>query len=780
LQAVPAGTAIVDSIHLSSLVADATAHFEAGRLQEAAASYREIVSMQPGQVEALRALSYLALKAGDAAGAREHARLAVQAAPEDARLWHGLGRLCRECKDEAGAIEAYERAVRLQPDLLDAWISLGVACRAADPQRALRCYERVLELEPDNQGALVNVSNVLLDLGHRERAEERLRAGLERLPRSGVVLMQLGKMLGVQRRVEEAAALFRRAMEIEAVATEAAVSLAMLERAVGRHHEAVASLREVVRREPGKAEGHRTLGELLAEIGEYGAAVAALRRSVQIDPGVKEVHFRLSVILRMGGALSAAREAAQCALALDPAFLPARCALADIAAAEGDTDTGARIYDELIALPELTLAALGNFLLLSNRLPELDPAALAQRHRRWVAERYAMHPVGDWFTSPEPSRRLRIGYVSGDLRRHSVAYFLEPVLACHDRDRFEIVAYSTNADADEHTARLRSYFDQWVVCAGMPDETIAQRIRDDRIDLLVDLAGHSGWNGLRVFARKPAPVQITWLGYPTTTGLPAMDYRITDPVVDPEGFEHYSTERLVRLPASYYCYRPFAGAPDAEPAPRGAAEQFTFGSFNDAAKFTPATLDLWAAVLAAVPHSRLLLKASALLDPGVRGRLLAAFSRRGVAGSRIELKQWQAGIATHLDGYRRMDVALDTIPYNGGTTTCEALWMGVPVITLRGSTHAGRMGASLLSAAGLPDLIAADADAFVGLAVALADNPARVEGSRHTLRERLRASPLMDEIGFTRALESEYRRVWIDWCAGADRSRAPTLARAEP
>jgi predicted O-linked N-acetylglucosamine transferase (SPINDLY family) len=465
----------------------------------------------------------------------------------------------------------------------------------------------------------------------------------------------------------------------------------------------------------------------------------------------------------MGGMLTDARAAAQCALAIDPNFLPARCNLADIAATGGDAEAADRIYQAEMQCSTLSLPATSSHLLISNRLAGLSAEALAERHRHCAA-RYEPVPNIEWVRGCERDRRLRVGYISGDLRRHSVAYFIEPVLAHHDRQSFEICVYSTNADADDYTLRLQSYCDRWTDCAGIADEIFAERIQKDEIDILVDLSGHTAWNALRVFARKPAPVQVTWLGYPTTTGLSAMDYRISDWQVDPPGHDVYSVERVVRLPTSYYCYRPLSDAPPVAQPPLLASGRPTFGSFNDIAKLTRATLDLWAATLNATPGSRLLVKASALADASVRADIERAFAERHVDAARLTLHGWKADLAQHLAVYNEIDLALDTYPYNGGTTTCEALWMGVPVITLCGTTHASRMGASLLNAAGLADCVCETPERFVRLASEMAGQPDRLAALRSGMRRQLSDSALFDEAAFTRGLQNSYREMWSRWC----------------
>jgi predicted O-linked N-acetylglucosamine transferase (SPINDLY family) len=361
-------------------------------------------------------------------------------------------------------------------------------------------------------------------------------------------------------------------------------------------------------------------------------------------------------------------------------------------------------------------------------------------------------------------RRLRIGYLSPDFRKHVVMTFMAPALERHDRDQFEVFCFHTHRDKDAVTERLRSQVEHWSDCGGLTDDAIADRIRADRIDILVDLAGHTSGHRIGVLAMKPAPIQVTYLGYPNTTGLPTVDYRITDDLADPPGrADELSVERLLRLPRPFLCYRPEAKTPDPGPPPVLSRGHATFGCFNNTLKLSDSFLDLAARVVNAVPGSRLVLKSGGLELHSVGGRVRQRFAAAGVAPDRLELRGWTAAVEDHLGAYGEIDVALDSFPYNGTTTTCEALWMGVPVVTLRGDRHAARVGASLLGWLGLTDFVAADAEEFVRICARLAGDVAGAGSRRAGLRERLRASLLVDEAGFAREIERCYRTVWTEY-----------------
>src|SRR5262249_23793600 len=424
------------------------------------------------------------------------------------------------------------------------------------------------------------------------------------------------------------------------------------------------------------------------------------------------------------------------------------------------------VHRHTVELDPRLPAGRSNLLYTLNYDETVSRDALYAEHVAWGNS--VRFPIGGsrFANAPDPARRLRIGYVSGDFRHHSVAFFFAPLLDARGRTAVEVFLYSNDARADRMTAWLRERADHWVPIHHLSDELAAARIREDAIDILVDLSGHTSHNRMMLFARKPAPLAVTWLGYPNTTGLPAIDYRFTDAVADPPGeADRLHTERLVRLARGFLCYRAPDDAGSVAPLPALGAGHVTFGSFNNVAKLSPATIALWARLLREVSGSRLLLKASQFKDRGTRERIAAAFAAAGIDRKRVTVLPPQATTAEHLAAYGRVDIALDPLPYNGTATTCEALWMGGPVATLRGERHAARVGASILTARGLEDLIAQTPDEYVATAVKLARERDALAMLRAGLRERMRASPLCDGAGFARAIEGAYRAMWRDWCA---------------
>jgi predicted O-linked N-acetylglucosamine transferase (SPINDLY family) len=511
---------------------------------------------------------------------------------------------------------------------------------------------------------------------------------------------------------------------------------------------------------------HRNnLANALAAAGRSAAAAAEWRRALEIDPRFLPAFFGLCEALVRLGEPSAAVEIATRGLALEPAFRELAFAQVGALEAAGRVDEALSALDRLLAANPGDALLAGRRLALLNYLP-LPPqrlaAALADHRRCTPAPAAPPPPPAD----PDPDRPLRIGILSGDLRTHSVAYFAD-ALTRHRPEGTGLVAFSTSpADpGDPVVARLRNRFDAWVEAAPLDDAGLDRAIRERRIDLLLELAGHFSGGRLGALSNRPAPVVVTAIGYPASTGHPAVDWRLVDSITDPPGSEQACTERLLRLDPCFLCYTPPDAAPPPEMPPESAP--ITFASFNLATKISDPTLQRWALVLAAVPEARLLIKSRGLDEAATRDRLAARFEAVGVARDRLDLVAWIAGVGDHLALYGRVHLALDTTPYSGTTTTCEALWMGVPVVTLPGDLHRDRVSASLLCAAGFPELVARDPAEFVRIASDLAGDRPRLARFRREARDRLRASPLLDAEAYVDRLHALLRRCWREAC-GAD------------
>jgi predicted O-linked N-acetylglucosamine transferase (SPINDLY family) len=582
----------------------------------------------------------------------------------------------------------------------------------------------------------------------------------------------LGNALKDQGKLDEAIAAYHRAIAIKPDYAEVHSNLGNALRDQGKLGEAIAAHRQAIDIKPDYAEAHSNLGNALQDQGKLGEAIAAHRQAIGIKPDYAEAHYHLGNALKDQGKLDEAIAAYRQAIGIKPDLAEAYSNVGVALVGQGKLDEAIAAYRQAIGIKP-DLAEAHSNLLVSLNYPDKSTAdSLFAAHREWD-ERYGRQvsrPTA-YANVREAARRLKIGYVSPDFRDHSVAYFVEPLLKGHDRQAVEVFCYAEVKRPDTVTAHLQGLADHWLVTVGLSDEELAERIRAVGIDILVDLAGHTGNNRLRVFARKPAPVQVTWLGYPNTTGLEAIDYRLVDAVTDPVGeADAWASETLVRLEGGFLCYGGLKDAPEPTVPPCLKTGTVTFGSFNNPAKLSAATLDAWATLLSRLPQARLLLMGRPFGDVATRALFLARLDERGVAAERVELAAYLPGRVAHLAVYDRGDIALDPFPYNGATITCEALWMGVPVVTLRGDRHAGRVGASLLSQIGLTDLIADSVEEYVEIALALACNPGRLDELRRSLRPRMAASPLCDGRAFARKMEAAFRAMWQDWCA-ASRAR---------
>ncbi|QXE86205.1 tetratricopeptide repeat protein [Geomonas nitrogeniifigens] len=600
---------------------------------------------------------------------------------------------------------------------------------SGDLAGAAERYRRVLRLDPYFAQGSFNLGCTLDRLSGPGEALPYFERAAQLAPQWSEAQGNLGFALARLGRMEEAAQALAQACRLAPENAGLRNNLGLALTALGRGEEARDSFQEAIRLAPRYPEPHSNLGILLERFGNGGAAIRSLREALRLRPDYAEAHHNLANALKSQGRHREALEHYRAALRLDPGNAEAHSSL-----------LFALLYQAGSA--EETLFA--------------EHAAFGAAHR---------FPPRRHDNAPLPDRVLNIGYVSADFREHAVARFIEPVLAHHDRDRFRVFCYANVSVPDAKSASLASLCDRFVSIAGLTDDAVDRLLTEDGIDILVDLSGHSAGNRLPLFARKPAPVQITWIGYPFSTGLTSMDYRISDAVCDPPGAtERYHSEELIRLPGTFSCFAPPEDAPAVTGLPCLASGQVTFGSFNNPAKITPETVALWADVLRAVPGSRMLLKGYSFACPEARQHLLDAFSERGIEPQRLELTGNTPSYRDHLALYGRVDLALDTFPYNGTTTTCEALWMGVPVLTLSGATHRSRVGASLLHALGLDALAAQEGSAFVERAAALALDPPRLKELRETLRDRMAASPLTDGAGFTRNLEAALTEVWGRWC----------------
>ena len=638
--------------------------------------------------------------------------------------------------------------------------------RAGDWDKAAAVYRQILQRWPRHPDALFLLGLVVQKSGNHAEAVALFLRAAKANPKFAKAHLQRGFSLNALAQPEAAATAFQAAIAGQSNLAEAHHQLGKTLQALNRLPEALTSLREATRRAPADAVFWLSRGLACMDGRQWDEAVESFQQAVQLDAVLPEAREILAQALMAQQRTAEAREQLTEALRLRPHFTDAHHDLGRLCAEEGLLAEAARHYRNALAV-ETQAATLSNLLFLLNYLPDTDPATHFAEHRQWSEWfeqplRQAWRPHAN---HPNPERRLRIGYVSPDLREHPVTSFIEPILKLHRRENFETFCYANVQAPDATTERLRRLAGQWRSIYKLDPDHVAELIRQDGIDILVDLAGHTTDNSLLVFARKPAPVQVTWIGYPNTTGLEAMDYRLTDALSDPPGqTEQWHSERLIRLPKTFSCYCAPPESPQVGPVPALANGHVTFGSFNNFRKLSDPTIAVWARLLREMPDARLLVKSQGLGNPQVAKHLRDRFVGAGVSAERIQLHGAGLSKEQHMGLYNQVDLCLDPFPYNGTTTTCDALWMGVPVITLAGNTHVARVGVSLVSHLGFPEWAVETPEALVAKCRELTSDLPGLANLRLRLREQMRQSPLSDAPQFVAHLETAFRDLWQHWC----------------
>jgi len=784
---------------------------QAGRLQQAEVGYRQALLREPNHPDALYLLGVLNHQLGRGEAALELIQRAIRANPDHPYYHDYLGTVYKTLHRLSEAEAGYRRALALKPDLVEAHYNLGVVLqdqgKLSEAERSYRqalayrpdfveahynlgivlkdqdrpgeaeaSFLRTLEFKPDHAEAHNNLGNVRREQGRFAEAEASYRRALALKPDHAGAHNNLGAALQALGRLDEAMASHRRALALEPGLAEAHSNLGNALKDQGRPSEAEASYLRALELKPDYAEAYNNLGNARRDQGRLAEAEASYRQALAIEPDYAEAHNNLGATLLEFGRIDEAMASYRRALALKPDFAEAHCNLGNALMDLGHANEAAASYRRALEHKIDFGIAYSNLLFACSYHVLTGPQEYLVEARGWEracvpeAERQAARNR-TFERSPLPGRRLKLGYVSGDYRQHPVSYNIEQLFACHDRGRVELYAYSTNGQRDAVTERVQALAEHWVPVVGMSDAALRDRIEADGIDVLVDLSGHTARNRLGVFARRAAPVQVYYLGYFASTGLSEMDYLIGDAILTPPATDSHFSERVWRLPRIWECYnnQTDAPAPGWRPAEDGS---IWLGSFNNLGKLTPATLALWAEVLGALPQAKLLLKTKELSDAGNRERILSAMRGHGVAPERIELRdtsatpQWSA----HMAYYDRLDLALDPVGgMSGGNTSCEALWMGAPLVTLAGDRMSSRITATIVDALGHPEWIARSEDEYIAKAVALARDVALRRALRAGQREQMAASPLCDARGLAQCLESAYSEMFARWVGGKDR-----------
>lgn len=772
---------------------------QAGQLTQAQSIYRQIIDQHPRHPGALLYLGVIAQQTGLYEKAVELMRQAISVRPDFAAAHCNLAVALKDLGRLDESIAASRQAIGLKPQFAEAYNNLGDAlCQSGQSSDAIEACRKALAIQPIFPEAYNNLGNALRDGGQVDQAIEAYRQAVAQRPLYPQACNNLGIALQEKGQLDEAIAIYRRAIALDPRSSEGHNNLGNALRKLGQPDDAIDAYRRAIELRPNYAEAHNNLGNalrdkgqlneaitayeqasahkpdyyeaynnlgnVLKDMGQRDAAMAAYHRAIALKPSCAEVQNNLGNLLKDMGQIEEAISAYNRAIEIQPFFAEAFDGLGSILKNKGQIDEAIMAYRQAIAIKPGFAMAHSNLAFAIHYDPSYSAEDIARELHRWNRQHAEplnglIHPH---LNSHDPERKLRIGYVSPDFKEHPVGRFLVPLLAHHDKGRFEIFAYAQVRVPDGITSQLRSYADCWRNIVGVSDAEVANLIREDGVDILVDLTLHTAENRLLVFARKPAPIQVSWLGYPGSTGLTAIDYRLSDQYIDPPGPEEsLDSERVMRLRGCFWCYDPL----DAREIPVNSlpllkSSSLTFGSLNSFCKYNEITFALWAQVLRQVPGSRLLL----LADPGTHvQQALQWCERQGIEPDRVQFRPRQSRRG-YLELYNQVDLGLDTLPYNGHTTTLDSLWMGVPVVTLVGKTTVGRAGASILSNLGLGELVAHSERQFVQIATELARDTSRLSSLRSELRQKMESSPLMDGAGFARDIEAAYRTMWHAWC----------------
>ncbi|KAL9227710.1 hypothetical protein vseg_003364 [Gypsophila vaccaria] len=722
------------------------------RLVDAAESYQKALKADPSYKPAAECLAIVltdigtSLKlAGNTQEGIQKYYEALKVDPHYAPAYYNLGVVYSELMQYDTALTCYEKAALERPMYAEAYCNMGVIYKnRGDLESAIACYERCLTVSPNFEIAKNNMAIALTDLGTKVKLEGDIEQGVAYYKKAlyynwhyADAMYNLGVAYGEMLKFEMAIVFYELAFHFNPHCAEACNNLGVIYKDRENLDKAVECYQMALSIKPNFSQSLNNLGVVYTVQGKMDAASSMIEKAIIANPTYAEAYNNLGVLYRDAGDISRAIEAYEQCLKIDP-----------------DSRNAGQ-----------------NRLLAMNYINEGDDDKLYEAHRDWGRRFMRLYSqYTSWDNPKDPERPLIVGYVSPDFFTHSVSYFIEAPLAHHDYARYKVIVYSAVVKADAKTLRFREKVIKrggiWRDIYGIDEKKVAQMVREDKVDILVELTGHTANNKLGTMACRPAPLQVTWIGYPNTTGLPTIDYRITDALADPPDTSQKHVEELVRLPNSFLCYTPSPEAGPISAAPAVGNSFVTFGSFNNLAKITPKVLRVWAKILCAVPNSRLVVKCKPFCCDSIRHRFLSTLEQLGVEPARVDLLPLILLNHDHMQAYALMDISLDTFPYAGTTTTCESLYMGVPCVTMAGNVHAHNVGVSLLKSVGLGSLVAKSEDEYVQLAIQLATDMTALSNLRMTMRDLMAKSPVCNGANFTVGLEEIYRNIWRRYCEG--------------
>ncbi|CAK0769529.1 protein O-GlcNAc transferase [Gammaproteobacteria bacterium] len=688
--------------------------------------------------------------------------------PNSAQFWFYLGKSLLERNQEKEALAAFESAIQCDIRHARAWCGLGAAHRClTNLDAARRAYDEALRIDPNSSQALCNMGELLLVKGETRAALEYFERSLAREPNLREALTNRVAALFELGRYPEAETAALKAIALFPSEAAMQVNYGNVLLHTGKARPAALAFQKALEYDPSSAEAHMNLATLLGESHHLTQAIGFIENEIALKGETAQRLGTLALAQAAKKDYATAMKTCYKALEIQPNHISALITLATCLSVRGQLREAMDLHQQALRINQNMPAIFSNISFDSTYLPELSPTEVFLYHQEW-SHRFEAPEIKRRYQHARPSkldRPLRIGYVSGDFGYHPVRFLLLDVIRHHDRKKFEIHCFSMMRNDDEITVAIREQTFAWHDGLFKKDEDLAKDIHEQGIDILVDLSGHTAYNRLSTFVLKPAPIQATWIGYFHSTGLESIDYFITDPYTSPCDCNQFFSETPVWLPHSRFCYTPPSCTPEVVPPPMLTKGIITFGSFNRVEKLVDPVIMAWAEIIKSVPNSKLLVKAGSLEDKSVREELQRRFAAAGVEIERLELR----GPSPHhqmLTEYGEMDIALDTFPFNGGMTTIEALWMGVPVVTIAGQSVVARQTISVLANIGLEELALSNVECFIQGAIDLANNPKRLVFLREQLRLRMVVSPLRQPQQFTRNLEELYQRMWKAWCNG--------------
>ncbi|XP_068658757.1 probable UDP-N-acetylglucosamine--peptide N-acetylglucosaminyltransferase SPINDLY isoform X2 [Aristolochia californica] len=734
---------------------------EEGHLLEAAESYQKALRADPSYKPAAECLAIVLTDLGTSLKLAGNTQEGIQKYFEALKIdshyapaHYNLGVVYSEMMQYDTALTFYEKAAQQRPMYAEAYCNMGVIYKnRGDLHSAISCYERCLAVSPNFEIAKNNMAIALTDLGTKVKLEGDINLGVAYYKKAlyynwhyADAMYNLGVAYGEMLKFEMAIVFYELALHFNPHCAEACNNLGVIYKDRDNLDKAVECYQMALSIKPTFSQSLNNLGVVYTVQGKMDAAAAMIEKAIAANPTYAEAYNNLGVLYRDAGNISRAIES----------------------------------YEQCVQIDPDSRNAGQNRLLAMNYINEGTDDKLYEAHREWGRRFMRLYPqYTNWDNPKDMERPLVIGYVSPDYFTHSVSYFIEAPLLYHDYANYKVIVYSAVVKEDAKTLKFRDRVlkkgGEWRDIYGIEEKKVGNMVREDKVDILVELTGHTANNKLGTMACRPAPIQATWIGYPNTTGLPTIDYRITDSLADPPDTRQMHVEELVRLPKCFLCYIPSPEAGPVSPTPALSNGFITFGSFNNLAKITPEVLQVWAKILCAVPNSRLVVKCKPFCCDSVRQRFLSTLEQLGLEPLRVDLLPLILLNHDHLQAYSLMDISLDTFPYAGTTTTCESLYMGVPCVTMAGQVHAHNVGVSLLSNVGLGNLIAKTEEEYVKIALDLASDVTALSNLRSSLRDLMLDSPVCDGANFTLGLESTYRKIWHRYCKGD----VPSLKRME-